>query len=66
VIAQLPVKLFENPSRLVEALPHATVSGLTGANTAGAAGSTVMFLDCVTVLPQLSVNDQDSIMFPLQ
>jgi hypothetical protein len=45
VIAQLPVKLLENPSKLVDAFPQATVSGFTGANTAGAAGSTVIFLD---------------------
>jgi hypothetical protein len=45
LIKQLPLELFENPRGLTEALPHATVIGFTGANTAGAEGSTVMFLD---------------------
>ena len=43
---------------------HETVIGGAAAKTAGGAGSTVMTLDCVIVLPHASVNVQLSVTVP--
>src|SRR5215204_4192809 len=63
-IRQEPLELLLEARALGTAASQATVIGTAAANTAGGAGSTVMTLVCVMVLPHASVNVHLSMTLP--
>ena len=67
LIKQVPLAPLVYPSELVTTAPQANVMGDAAANTAIAAGLTVIILDTgASVLPHASVADQVSVIVPPQ